>query len=310
MDRQLEAELIKFRDENKITSKGALAVIIHVTRYAKESGLPLSAESLITAGSGQVLGLGKGAVQTVLADYGITKVLAAEGGRTSRGSLGNMRIYVEFLNDLQRKGLAVMSDIEEWWIKRVREYFSSKPFKLRFDVSKGLQSIIHDLLSQAKQRQQESSGTMYQGAMLQHLVGAKLMLALPTVKIEHHGSSVADEVSERSGDFVIDNTVIHITTSPGEAIIQKCQRNLEAGIRPLILTLGDGVAVAKVLARNAGLTDRIDIMDAEQFLTTNLYELSLFNVSSRSPTFGRLIDEYNRIVSEHESDPSLRIERS
>lgn len=300
-------KLLVFRDEMKIHNKGSLSVVVHVSRYAKENGLPLVADALITEGSGQVLGLGKGAVQRILSDYGITQVLAEEGGRTSRGSIGVMRAYVDFLNQHNVQP-STLDEIEAWWVERVKEHFSAKPFRLRFDPAKSLQAIIQDLLAQAKKRQQESSGTMYQGALLQHLVGAKLELALPELQIQHNGFSVADAVSDRSGDFVIDDSIIHITTSPGEAVIRKCQRNIESGAKPIILTIADGVSVAKGLAGNAGLSSRIDIMDAEQFLAANLHELSFFKTSARLLTLEKLIASYNRIVSENETDPSLRIE--
>lgn len=307
-DAELSRRLYAFQTERKIASKGALAVVVHISRFARENGLPLQVEQLITEGTGQVHGLGRASVQRVLKDYGIHTILAEEGGRTSRGSLGTMRFYVEFLNDLFRDRLGETKQIEAWWIERVREHFCAKPFRLRFDPAKGFQAIIQDLLAQAKKRQQEQSGTMVQGAMLQHLVGAKLELAVPEIVIGHNGFSVSDVVSNRSGDFVIDDSVIHITTSPGEAVIRKCQGNIEAGSKPIILTLADGVTVAKVLASNAGLAGRIDIMDAEQFLTGNLHELSLFKSSARRHTLERLIEVYNRIVRENETDPSLRIE--
>jgi Domain of unknown function (DUF4928) len=305
---KLADRLTAFRDDKNIRGKGALAVVVHISRYAKEHGLPLEADRLITQGSGQVLGLGKGAVQRILNDHGILQILAQEGGRTSRGSIGVMRAYIAFLNDLYTEGINAPEDIEAWWIARVKEHFSAKPFRLRFDAAKGFQAIIQDLLAQAKKRQQEATGTMYQGAMLQHIVGAKLELAMPGLTIGHHGFSVADAVSTRSGDFVISDSIIHITTSPGEAIIRKCQRNLAAGAKPIILTLAEGVIVAKVLAENAGLTGRIDTMDAEQFLAVNLHELSLFSTSARLVTLAKLIEVYNRIVVENETDPSLRIE--
>lgn len=308
MNDDISNKLSSFRDASKIRGKGALAVAIHISRYARENGLPLNADTLITEGSGQVLGLGKGAVQRILNEYGITQVLAEEGGRTSRGSIGIMRSYVAFLNSLQINQSSLLDEIEAWWIARIKEHFSAKPFRLRFDAGKSMQAIIQDLLAQAKKRQQEASGMMYQGAMLQHLVGAKLELAMPEVSIVHNGSSVADAVSERSGDFVIDDSIIHITTSPGEAVIRKCQRNLDLGTKPIILTLADGVSVAKGLAGNAGLSGRIDIMDAEQFLAANLHELAFFRTSERLTTLGKLVETYNRIVSENETDPSLRIE--
>lgn len=43
-------------------------------------------------------------MQAVLNRHGITRVLAAEGGRTSRGSISNMREYVAFLNGQAASG--------------------------------------------------------------------------------------------------------------------------------------------------------------------------------------------------------------
>lgn len=304
---EIAARLVVFQNDKKIRGKGALAVVVYISRYAKDYGLPLDVDGLITEGSGQVLGLGKGSVQRILNDHGITQVLAEEGGRTSRGSMGIMRSYVAFLNQLHKEGVGKLEEVEAWWIEQVKTHFSAKPFRLRFDSSKGFQAIIQDLLAQAKKRQQESTGTMYQGAVLQHLVGAKLELAMPEIVIGHNGFSVADAVSDRSGDFVIDDSIIHITTSPGEAVVRKCQRNLESGARPIILTLAEGVTVAKVLASNAGLSGRIDIMDAEQFLAANLHELSLFKASAHRLTLEKLVEVYNRIIADNETDPSLRI---
>ena len=302
---ELEARLETYRVEEKIRGKGALAVVLYVSRLACAKGLPLAASELLTGQGGQVLGLGREPVQRVLADYGITQTLAEEGGRTSRGSIGIMQRYVEFLNGLKGPDTTA---IEAWWIARVREHFAAKPFRLRYDGTKGLQAVIQDLLAQAKKRQQENSGAMYQGTMLQHLVGAKLQLAMTELTIEHHGASVADAVSGRSGDFVIDDTIIHVTTFPGEPVIRKCQLNLEAGAKPLILTVGEGVTVAKANADAAQLTGRIDIMDAEQFIAGNLHELSAFKVADRMVTLQKLVETYNTIIDEHETDPSLRID--
>src|SRR5690348_8284078 len=93
-------ELEKFASEKSLRGQGPLSVALVVTQHAKEMGLPLDSTKLVTEGGGQVLGLGKGAVQAVLKRHGIGRVLAKEGGRTSRGSLGNMREYVAFLNVL------------------------------------------------------------------------------------------------------------------------------------------------------------------------------------------------------------------
>lgn len=90
-------------------------------------GLPIDPEKLITEGGGQVLGLG--AVQSVLKRHDIERVLASRRGRTSRGSLNNMRAYVALLNELHKQGALDLDAVEAFWIERVHEFFAGKPFK-------------------------------------------------------------------------------------------------------------------------------------------------------------------------------------
>ena len=45
---------------------------------------------------------------------------------------------------------------------------------------------------------------------------------------------------------------IHVTTAPGESVIERCRDNLDAGCKPLV-TIRKGVAVAEGLAENQGL---------------------------------------------------------
>jgi hypothetical protein len=52
----------------------------------------------------------------------------------------------------------------------------------------------------------------------------------------------------------------------------------------------------------------LDIFEIEQFVALNLYELGKFRESVRRTIVGELVDRYNKIVGEVETDPSLRIE--
>lgn len=307
---EIADRLLDFKTTYSLSGKGQIATMIYASRLARCSGLPFDVEGGVTTdGEGQVRGLGKGAVQAILRDYGITKVLAEEGGRTSRGSLGNIRTYLLFLNNLGEQAAANLDSIEAWWIEQARHFFNARPFTLRFETGKSLRSVIRDLLAQAKKRQDESSGTMFVGAMLQHLVGAKLCLALPGAAIAHNGFSVADAVSGRMGDFDIGNATLHVTTTPGEAVIRKCAANLGAGKHPIIITLHDMLPAADVFASQAGIADQLDVLDAEQFIVANLHELGGFNSARRRMTVEALVDKYNEIVAENETDPSLRISR-
>lgn len=305
---KLEKALAEFRDVHAFKGKGQLAVALHVTRLAKTHSLPLDPEKLMTEKTGQVAGLSKGAVQAILKDYGIVRVLAEEGGRTSRGSLGNMREYVKFLNALAAKGDVDLDAVETWWIGAVKEHFNSQPFALRYDPAKSLGAMVSDLLEQAIKRQKDAPGATFAGTMLQHLVGAKLDLILPEdERPRHDAASTADASAAKAGDFVVDSTAIHVTTAPSEALMRKCRNNLDNGLKPLIVTIADSRAGAEVLAKNQGIRDRIDIIEAEQFIATNIMEWGCFGVASQRREVERLIERYNEIIEMVETDWGLMI---
>ena len=114
--------------------------------------------------------------------------------------------------------------------------------------------------------------------------------------------------TERSGDFVINNTIIHCTTMPGALLIEKCKANLRGGCHPVIITIFERVHTALNLAEDAGLAGHVEVWDIQQFLSSNVYEHSLFDESKRNSTLSDIIGRYNEIVLEAETDPSLRIE--
>lgn len=304
----LKKKLDRFASDHQFQGKGSLCVALVVTRHAQNKGLPLNSEALVTPGGGQVLGLNKAAVQSVLKQHGIKRVLAAEGGRTSRGSLNKMREYVTFLNDLHDKGRTDLGEIEKYWIECVRAFFAAKPFKIKLDTSRGLRHVVRDILAQAVQRQKVAPGMYYAGAVLQYLVGAKLDCALGKGKFGHNSFSTADAPGSRVGDFAIDDVAIHVTTTPSEAVIERCRENLNDGYKPVLVTIRNGVAVAEGLAENKGMAERVDIFEIEQFVALNLYELAEFVETERRVAVKKLISRYNEIVKDVETDPSLRIE--
>ena len=254
-------------------------------------------------------GLGKARIQSILKNHGIARVLAEEAGRTSRGSLGNAAVYAEFLNALNEKGNLDLAAVEKWWIARVREFFSGKPFALKFDPSKSLRSIVGDLLAQAVKRQRENPGATYAGTVLQHLIGAKLNLILSEGKrVVHYGANVADSPTSRAGDFVLDDVAIHVTTAPSEALVRKCKANIDAGLRPIIVTISESRAGVDSIAKGFDIENRIDVIEAEQLIATNILEWGKFSEKSNRLEIERLLKKYNELVRQLETDPSLLIE--
>ncbi len=303
----LETALNQFKSDFQVTGVGALGTVLVLTHKAAVVGLPFDMDKLLTPGGGQVSGLSGANINKILARHGVTQKVGTESGRTSRGTPTLAKQYVAFVHGLPTLTASDVADIAAWWVERFVDYFNTEPFKLNYDSSKTLASVIRNLLDQALDRQKKSPGKTYVGAVLQHLIGAKLELALPELVIGHNGASVADSVSSRSGDFVIDNAIIHCTTAPSEALLRKCEANIKAGQHPIILTISKMIGAAEGLAENAGIEGRVEVMDALQFLAANLYEMSLFKAADRKITVVRLIEKYNEIVAVHEADASLRI---
>lgn len=308
MPTSLKKVLNKFAVDHEFKGKGPLCVALIVTQHAQNKGLPLDPSKLVTQGGGQVLSLGKAAVQSVLKKHGIDRVLAAEGGRTSRGSLNKMREYVDFLNDLHGKGRVDLYTTEKYWIECVRAFFAAKPFKIKLDATRGLRHVVRDILTQAVERQKDALGMSYVGAVLQHLVGAKLDCALGKGKFKHNSFSAADAPGRRLGDFTIGDVVIHVTAAPTEAVIERCRENLNDGYKPVLVTTRNRIAVAEGLADDKGLAERVDIFEIEQFVALNLYEIAQFAEAARRVAVDKLMSRYNEIVEDVETDPSLRID--
>ncbi|MDR1062127.1 MAG: DUF4928 family protein [Clostridiales bacterium] len=299
----------EFQVAYKASTKGPLALLIQLTRIASTKEFPLNQDDFLTENKGQVAGLGGANLKKILKEHGIAQMLASEGGRTSRGNMGLMIKYVEFLNELHDKmGNVDFKALEAYWAEQVREFFRNQPFVLAADPARTVATSINELFSQARARQKQNPGTQYLGAILQHLVAAKLRVIMPENSVEIHGAYVADSPTNRSGDFVIGQTIIHCTTAPSEPLIQKCAANIRAGCQPIIITIFERVRTALDLATDAGISERADVWDVQQFLSTNVNEHSFFDGATRNAKLADIIEKYNAIVDEVESDPSLRIE--
>lgn len=304
----VEKRLRAFQEENNIRTKGPLSVVIQFTQMVRDKDFPLNADDFKTEKEGQVAGLGGANLKKILKEHGITQQLSSEGGRTSRGSMGLMKKYVDFLNSWNAEETVDLSIVEDYWAEQIREYFRNQPFVLAADTSRTIGANLDELFEQAKKRQKQNPGMQYLGTILQHLVAAKLCLVLPAESFEIHGASVADAPTARSGDFVINKTIIHCTTSVGDLLINKCRDNIKNGFKPVIITIFERVQTALNQIEDADLAGRIEVWDIQQFLSSNVHEHSLFDDDKRNAKLGAIIDNYNQIVREKETDPSLHIE--
>jgi len=190
---------------------------------------------------------------------------------------------------------------------RLIESLVTEGMSFNFDNEKSVAANLANIFAQAGEIQKNSGGANFVGAMLQHLVGAKLDIVLGEGIASHHGFSVADHSTDRAADFEVNGIAIHVTTHPSEALIRKAAKNIQAGLKPLIVTLAEGVDGAAYLLKSTEWKDRVDVIDATQFLTANVYERSFFQAGECKATLISILTRYNEIVVECETDPVLRI---
>ncbi|CNK54779.1 Uncharacterised protein [Yersinia pseudotuberculosis] len=299
-------------------NKGPIAALLVINRQALEqqrAGIlvwPLNSDDWKTGKQGQVKGLGGPATQRILNEHGLDRILASEGGRTSRGSMQLMIDYIDLLNQNQNaSGTIDLFECEVFWVGKARDYFERKPFVLSVDPQWGTRRAIRHLLSQAQIRQNEGAGAKFVGSLMQHMVGAKLDVLLGEGHITHHHSNQNDVGSSRSGDFDFEDMVLHVTNLPSEALLAKCIANLDGGYKPLVITSSKGAIVLEALlenARNGAYDGRVDILEFEQFLASNVIELGRFNAAGRKATLHKIIEVYNHIIETVELDLSMKIE--
>lgn len=301
--------LAAFADSGGLTrTRGGLNIGLVMTRRAIENGLPIDAEQHIAPSGAQVRGLNGKAGNKILREYGVTRSIGTEVGRTNRYSVDQMRRYVAFLNQQHEAGEPDLKAFERYWVEQFIRRFASSPFKLKREPGVTVQQIVRDLIVQAETRQADTGGAMVVGAVLQHLVGAKIEVAMGNrVTIVHHSASTSD-ARGRGGDFDIGDAVIHVSAAPGELLVSKCRDNVEAALRPIIVTTESEVGVAIKLLSRHQLNSRVEVFGVEQFIALNANELGLFQSSKASAALRTIIDRYNEIVDANEVDPSLAIE--
>ena len=258
-------------------------------------------------GGAQIKGLSAQSVARILERFGERRPFLKEGGRTNRGVPGDIekmlvvlrRHHIERLESEKRA--AIIAVLQSFLVDRVREFHNRQRLKLSYDASKSTWQSVSDLLSLAREKGKE-------GMVAQYLVGAKLALRFPDLKVENLSYSTADEQLGRPGDFYLGSTAFHVTVAPTmPALYEKCRRNMEQGYRVYML-VPDRCLVGARQSAEATASGKIAVESIESFVGNNIEELSRFSGDQLRDGFRRLLDEYNRRVDSVETDKSMLIE--
>ncbi|RKO66433.1 DUF4928 domain-containing protein [Desulfofundulus salinus] len=250
-------------------------------------------------------------IREILARFGETRNYASEGGRTTRGTRTAADSLVERLNNCAcRDQLAaldpndrgdIVHGLQGWLAEKVKEYFNQQRLEVEVDLSKPGPQIVGDILAAAAERKMA-------GAVAQHLVGAKLALRYPHLVIENYSYTTADQQLNRPGDFVVGDTVFHVTVAPMPAVLEKCASNLRNGYRPLLLTPESRLAAARQMAESLGIEKSTGIFPLESFVGQNVEEMAEFGKEKLAEQMRNLLLKYNERVAEAETNRALLID--
>ena len=261
----------------------------------------------VTRKGGQIAGVSHKRQNIVLSRFGETRVYTKEGGRTNRGNHDYIRAMLEAIR--QDGFLKLNEDAQDKAIDKmqkllygvVRKHFDL--VKVSFEIPQPLSphACIRAILEAA-----ESSSK--QGPVAQQLVAAKLRLRFPSIEIPAFPVFAQDTQTGRKGDVVVNDTAIHVTIAPNENHYRACRKNVSESMLALLLVPSIKVDATRQFLAQTGPVNGIAVQGIEDFVAQNIGEIAEFNKGNLATALGRLLNEYNNIIDQHESDKSLMIE--
>lgn len=284
------------------TTAGALQVL---DRLQSDYNLDIDDHTAAT-GKSQIVGVSGENLRAILERFGETREYLKEGGRTNRGLRGAMAGMLVTLQPLKLETLSEaernrrLTGLQAYLVEQVRSHFNRSRIRFIFDPQKSGWTTVHELLETARDEKKE-------GAVAQYLVGAKLQLRFPDYGVGNESYSTADAQLGRPGDFVIRDTIFHVTVAPGVPVVERCVDNLQNGLRPYLLTADRVLAAAKQLA-DLRAPGRITVASIESFVAQNVEELSEFSSRGWKWELRALLTLYNKRVEKTETDKSMLID--
>lgn len=297
---------LKVVKANNGPANGSIATALVVLARLKSEEYNLDFSAHVAEGGMQIKGASGGAVAAILKEFGEERPFAKEGGRTNRGGPAEIRSLLETLkllkleNESQDKRNEVLHSMIVFLVDRVRDFHNRQKIKLTYNPIQSTWHIIHNLLAAATVEGKA-------GYVAQHLVGAKLQLRFPKIKVSNEGGSTADLQTQRPGDFLIGHTAFHVTVAPMPPVYEKCRHNIRQGFKPYLLVPDSKLMGARQIAEQTS-EQQIAVESIESFVSQNINEISNFDKDKLPTSFKELVLIYNRRVDEVETDKSLMIE--
>ena len=173
--------------------------------------------------------------------------------------------------------------------------------QLSFEYRKDLSSrkVVGMILESARNRRKA-------GEVAAHLVGAKLALRFPDYDITNATARHTDDQENANGDFQINDCVFHVTVAPNSGHYDRCNNNLDKGLRVFLLVPDEILDGTRQSAKEE-TSGRVSVEAIESFVSQSIEELSDFAGDKVSQNMRSLFETYNERTSNLESDLSLQL---
>lgn len=287
----------------KKVSRNTIAVGIVVLDHLRRR-CPVTRDEVISSG-GEVKGARSGLAK-VLVGYGIPEGVYLKEATTRQVHQDGQRLFESFewgaklaplpppeRDDLLRELIGGLVDQAHAWLRR-------QNLKLDIDRRQAPTAWVHMIVENAQRR----SG----GVVEQHLVGAKLARRFTGFDVPNFPAHAADSQTGRPGDFVMAQSIYHVTAAPSRAVILKCADNIAAGLQPVLLVPAEQEYRARALAQEEGIDAALAIISIEAFVAVNILELATEEGRDFFGILQEIVEIYNRRLAEVETDLSLQIE--
>lgn len=296
---------LKIIKANNGPANGSIATaLVVLNRLLDDYNLDFSAH--VADGGMQIRGASGAAVAAILKSFGEERPFAKEGGRTNRGGPSEIKALLLMLEGLKLDMISeeerynVLRGMQAFLVERVRDFHNRQKIKLTFNPNLSTWHLVHNLL-------EEAAAVGKAGYVAQHLIGAKLQLRFPEIKVSNESGSTADMQTQRPGDFLIGHTAFHVTVAPMPPVYEKCKHNITQGLKPFLLVPDNKVLGARQIAEQMS-EQQIAVESIESFVSQNINEISIFSIDRLTESFKQLVALYNQRVDEVETDKSLMIE--
>lgn len=291
------------RDEGQARSTLAGAI---VTIDAARRRAPFLPEDLFTRG-GQLNGGRGSALKATLFWYGEGREFLKDGVTTrSTKKFERLANAIEWGAPLSGWTRAEREEavrvLAQPILNAINAHFERQHLIIRLDRQLSPLTWVEEMLSAARDRSQ--------GRVEQHLVWSKLKTRHPDLVTSEHAAFAGDVQTGRAGDIVVGELVFHVTAAPTASVIEKCERNLQSGQYPVLLTPRPALERAKTIAETVAPQSfrRITFFAIEDFLASNILEMAQGDGRRFFEVVQQILRHYNAAVERVETDSSLRIE--